>query len=114
MIVEAVMLMISCVLFIQMGLSEAIQDKLHFHSVVISCQKCMSFWCVLLFLLLNRQGFVFSIAASFVLSYAALWLSLLYDFLAALYNKFYERITKTYDAAESPDESEASDTDAVS
>ena len=114
MIAEAVMLTISCVLFIQMGLSEAIQDKLHFHSVVLSCVKCLNFWVVLLFMLINRQGFVVSITTSFVLSYAALWLSLLYDSLAVLYNKFYEHITKTDDAAESPDKPEASDTDAVS
>ena len=41
-----------------------------------------------------------SVAASFISAYVALWLALLYDALAVLYNYAYESITKTDDTAQ--------------
>ncbi len=94
MVKEVALITISAVLFVQMGLSSAIQDVLHFYFKIASCPKCATFWSVLAYCLLTRKGFVVSIAASFISAYVALWLSLLYDALALLYNYAYEYITE--------------------
>lgn len=98
---EAALIMVSCVLFVQMGLSEAVQDTLHIRVRVASCPKCLSWWICCAYLLVHDYGIVVSVAASFILSYAALWLALAYDALATLYNHAYTQITR--DAAESAD-----------
>lgn len=97
---EVALVTISAVLFVQMGLSEAIQQTLHFHSKILSCCRCCSFWSTLAYCLLTRNGIVVSVAASFICAYVALWLALLYDALAVLYTNAYESITKTDDAPE--------------
>ena len=112
---EAALLTTACVLFVQMGLADAIQARLHFRSVLLSCPKCCTFWSVLLLSMIQRQGPVQCVAASFICSYAALWLALLYDCLAALYNRIYDKITNQTDTEDSgsADDSEAGAADAV-
>ena len=109
MIREAALITLSCVLFVQMGLSEAIQDAIRVHVKIPSCPKCLSFWSVLAYLVLNGYGITESVAVSFLSSYCALWLSLLYDALARLYNYCYEAISETRAA----EDAEAADPDAV-
>ena len=94
---EAAILAISCVLFVNMGLSEAIQNEIRIRIDFLSCPKCLTFWSVLLLTILRQHGIVQCIATSFVFSYAAQWLCLLFDGLAVLYNKIYEHITKEND-----------------
>ena len=64
-------------------------------------------------LLIKGYDVVSVTAASFLSSYCALWLSLLYDILARRYNRIYERITETEDT-ESPDDPEETWDDEVS
>ena len=99
MIKEAAMLTTSCVLFISMGLSDAVQDTLRFRLKVLSCNKCMTFWTVLLYALVDKCGIIQAIAVSFLCSYCSMWLSLAIDGMTLLYNKAYELISKT-DASE--------------
>lgn len=93
MFTEAAQITLCCVLFIQMGLSDAVQKVCHVSLRIASCPRCLTFWACLISLIWRRYGFIESVAASFVASYCALWLSLLYDALAHLYNRFYEKIT---------------------
>ena len=95
MIYEVALLIISCVLFIQMGLSDTIQNIIKVNPVILSCPKCLTFWSVLLYCAINGYNIIISIATSFISSYIALWLVLLYDILAIKYNKCYESIEKT-------------------
>lgn len=95
MFTEVAMVTGSCVLFIQMGLSEAIQEFLSIKLRIISCPKCLTMWACLLFLLLNGTPLLVSIATSFICSYCALWLSLLYDLGAELYNEIYAKVLQT-------------------
>ena len=98
---DALLITVSCVLFVQMGLSDAIQDVLHLHIKPLSCPKCLAYWSTLAYLLLSGYGgFAEVMAASFLFSYFALWLALVYDALAILYNKLYEYISKTSGAPE--------------
>lgn len=119
MIREAALITTSCVLFIQMGLSGEIQERLGVQSRVLSCPKCMTFWSVLAWMLCARAGLVLSVAASFICAYAALWAALILDGLTALYNHLYDTITKTTDTSETPeaqpgDHDQEADTDEVS
>lgn len=92
---EAALVAVSCVLFVQMGLSGTVQEILHFKSRILSCPKCLTFWVVLAWELTHRVGLVVSIATSFILSYAALWSALILDGLTVLYNSLYDTITQT-------------------
>lgn len=102
---EAALLAVSCVLFVQMGLSGAIQETLHFKSQILSCPKCLTFWSVLVWNLAHNTPAVMSVAASFILSYAALWAALILDGLTVLYNSLYNAITETTE--DTPEDTEA-------
>lgn len=104
---EAALVAVSCVLFVQMGLSGAIQDAIRIKSRILSCPKCLTFWAVLAWELAHRAGLVSAVAASFILSYAALWVALILDGLAVLYNTLYETITETNTGAPSDPEAGA-------
>jgi len=96
------MVTISCVLFVNMGLSEAIQNLLHLKLRILSCPKCLTMWTCLAIFLLHRYDLVESIAVSFICSYLSLWLTLIYDGLSALYNNMYELFTETDTAKDNP------------
>lgn len=97
MLTEAALITISCVLFIQMGLADAIPKALHIRLKIVPCPKCLTFWVCLGWMVWHKYGLIQSVAASFLSSYCALWLALLYDALALLYNYMYEQITQTND-----------------
>lgn len=92
---DALLITVSAVLFVQMGLSAAIQQVLGIKSKVLSCVRCSTFWPVLAWSLLHRNPVIPSVAASFLCSYLALWLALLYDKMAVTYNKAYGKISTT-------------------
>ena len=100
MILEVALITVSCVLFIQMGLSEAVQGFLNIKVRMASCPKCLCFWVCLIHGLTHGYGFVVSIATSFIASYCAMWLALLYDSLAIIYNYYYEQITNNKDTSQ--------------
>ena len=97
MIRETALLATSCVLFVSMGLSAAIQETLHFKSKILSCPKCLTFWSVLIFNLLTGTRPVEAVAVSFISAYVALWAALLLDSITIIYNWFYEKITEPQD-----------------
>lgn len=118
---DALLITIACVLFVQMGLSEAIQGRLHFTSELLSCPRCCSFWANLAYFIIAGTPLVVTVSASFLCAYAALWLALGYDAAAALYNRAYEYISKTNGASTGANASDNNsdtitpcDTDAVS
>ena len=116
MIREAALITVSCVLFVQMGLSDAVQETLRFRSRIASCPKCCAFWCNLGYFLLTGHGVVASVAASFICSYCAMWLAMAYDAVAVLYNRIYESISKEAGATEDADTEQPSasgDSDAM-
>ena len=97
---DAALLTLSCVLFVQMGLSEAIQEKLGIRVQILSCVKCSTFWANLVYMLLCGRRLIDSVAAAFLCSYTALWLALLYDKGTLYYNKCYEKFTNQDTEAE--------------
>ena len=103
---EMAMVALSCILFVSMGLAQAIQDYIPFRLRVLTCPKCLTFWSVLAYNLITGQGVIRSIAVSFITAYIALWAALALDILTLLYNWIYEKITRNQSTAEA----EGSDT----
>lgn len=85
------MIIITSVLFNQLGLREAIESVIRYKFRIISCPKCCTFWCCFFYLIWNTKEVLFSITISFISCYVAIWLVLLIDFLTIKYNKFYEQ-----------------------
>ena len=92
MLKDAALITISVVLFVQMGLSEAIQDAIEVRFRILSCPKCASFWLVLGWSVIHGNPLIECVAVSFICSYSAMWLALVYDALAVLYNKAYGKV----------------------
>lgn len=91
---ETVMIALSCVLFVTMGLADAIQEYVPFRLRILTCPKCLTFWSSLLYNLIAGQGVIRSIAVSFIIAYIALWAALIMDAITVLYNYIYEKITR--------------------
>ena len=62
---------------------------------VLNCGKCLTFWSVLIFMVLSSENVIRSVAISLLASYTALWLELFEGFIDVLYNKVYEKIYST-------------------
>lgn len=83
----------SAVMFIHMGLGEAVERTLHFRLVLLHCMKCFTFWTTLGYsLLVAKLPCEASIALSFALSYASLWTDLALAKLSAIYENLYQRV----------------------
>jgi len=89
------MALVCSVLFIGMGLSGEIQRIAGISLKILNCPKCLTFWSALTILLLNRHPILPTVAASFIASYMAMWLTLAYDAATVKYNRLYEKITET-------------------
>ena len=99
---EAAQITVICVLFVQMGLVNAIGKLIHYEFRVLSCPKCLVFWASIGWHLLHSNPLLDTVFASFLSSYAALWLSLIYDYVATKYNQTYKKITDSAEAKSGP------------
>lgn len=94
---DIVALMLSSVMFIHMGLVDAIlrvyglKDK---NVPIITCPKCLTFQSVLWFLILTGHNIIHSVAISFLASYCAIWLDLLLGLMDMWYENIYNRISE--------------------
>ena len=88
---------------IHMGLVDAV---LKFYGMedkdipIIRCPKCLTFWSVLLFLVLTRHSVIHSLAMSFLASYVGIWLDLLLGIMDEWYEDIYKRISEGEEASE--------------
>ena len=101
MIYEAALITLSCVLFVQMGLADAVRNTLKIQSRIISCPKCLTFWSCIVYFIVRGNPIVTSVAASFISAFVSLWLSLAFDVIAAIYNSIYEQNNATPASAKS-------------
>ena len=97
---ELAMIALSCVLFVTMGLAEAIQEYVPFRLRILTCPKCLTFWSVLAYSLISGEGVVQSVATSFIIAYIALWAALILDAITLLYNYLYEKVTRNQGTSE--------------
>ena len=76
----------SAVMFVHMGLGEALCKTFRFNFILFLCPKCMAFWTVLGYsLLIIKLPIEMSAAVAFLLGYAAIWVDLLLGKLADAY-----------------------------
>lgn len=95
---DVVMLMFCIVMFNHMGLCEAIEEKIRYKFKIISCVKCGTFWCCLLYLLIFHfcySNLILYITTSFLLSYFAYWFELFLGYLTIFYRRFCDEIYST-------------------
>lgn len=111
---EVILLVVACVLFVNMGLSDAIQETLNIRFRIVSCVKCLCFWVSLIYLLVCRCRFVTAVGASFLLSYLALWADLGLSALNRKYNEIYKQLSKPKTAKEYPGKTAKTDSPNVS
>lgn len=74
-----------------LGLSEAIAKVF---AKVTRCPKCLTFWAVMLTLLLVSAHPIVAITLSMLCSYLSNWLGLLLMWLAKIYNMLWQRINE--------------------
>ena len=92
--IDVAMLVISCVLINHMGLIDSVEKIIKHEIPILNCIKCLTFWIVLIYLILNGFNVVISVATSFLLSYVAIWLEFLFGLIDILYENTYKRIYK--------------------
>lgn len=87
MIVGVAQILISCCLFIHLGLGEAIERVTHIHCFLFRCVKCMTFWSVLSYSISMDTNPITSITIAFLSAYLSLWVDLLLNKIAQWYEK---------------------------
>ena len=97
MFLDVAMLAFSCVTANHLGLVTAVEDTIGRKLPVLNCPKCCSFWVVLAYMAFSTHDLIASIAASFLVSYLALWLELGMGYVDTLYNRLYDTIYTTED-----------------
>lgn len=98
--IAVVLVAMCCVLAINMGLVDAIEETLHYKFRVLNCCKCLTFWSTLIVGLFQRGGILASVATAFICAYLALWLDLALSYLSKYYNRWYEKINAEADEAD--------------
>ena len=87
----ALIAMMVAVLAHHLGLSEAIANVV---SKIARCPKCLTFWLVLLVLMVTCENTVVAISLSLLCAYLSNWVGLLLMWLNKTYNKVWERLNK--------------------
>lgn len=88
MLATALIAMAMATLSHHLGLSEAMSKVI---SKVLKCPRCLSFWTVLLVLVLHRYNVFFAIGLSLLMAYLAIWSELLLGYLNQLYEKLWQK-----------------------
>lgn len=90
----ALLLMAIVVLFNHLGLRESVEGFVGYKFKVLGCSKCGTFWLSLISLIAEGTSLVESLALSFAMAYAALWLELLLAIMSKCYESTYDKISK--------------------
>lgn len=85
-------ILVSCCLFIHLGLGQAISKIIRIDFVLFRCPKCLAFWSILGYLLLSNEPIISSIAIAFICAYLALWIDLVLAIISEYYEKTYKGV----------------------
>jgi uncharacterized membrane protein YkvI len=95
---DVAMLVFTAVMINHLGLIEAVEKVIKHEIPIVNCCKCLSFWLVLAYMLINGYSVINSVATSFLCALAATWFELLLGVIDHYYMKIYENFyTKTTD-----------------
>ena len=86
-------ILLGCVLFIHLGLGDAISKVIKRCLSLFNCVKCFTFWTMLAYTALFFEwSFIKCVAVAFVSAYAALWIDLFFAKLSTKYEKWYKGV----------------------
>ena len=94
---EVVLITFSCVAANHLGLVAAVEGILKHSIPIVNCPKCLTFWTLMICGILERDNFFVTTATSFLFSYLATWLNLLFAIIDTQYNRIYDKIYSTTD-----------------
>lgn len=84
-------ILLCCVLFVHLGLGDAVSRIVRRNLSLFRCVKCTTFWAVLAYTLFFTEFEpVKCVALAFACSYVALWVDFLFSIIAILYEKYYK------------------------
>ena len=95
--IDIVLVLFSCVCANHLGLIGAIEGVVGYRIPIVNCSKCLSFWSVLSYCILQNTSIVQSLAIAFLIAYLSIWLELMMGFVDTLYLKLYEKVYSTRD-----------------
>lgn len=96
-------LLLCCVLFVHLGLGDAVGKVIRRNLSLFRCVKCFTFWTILAYTLFFAEfSPVKCVALAFACAYAALWIDMFFAKIAKWYEKWYKGV-----AAEECDDSSA-------
>lgn len=87
------LLLLCCVLFVHMGMGDAVSKVVRRGLSLFQCVKCTTFWVILAYtVFFTAADPVLCTALAFICSYIALWLDLLLSKFAVWYEKWYKGV----------------------
>lgn len=102
-----------CVAANHLGLIKAIEAVTKCHGLpIVSCPRCLSFWCTLLYGAINGYCVINTISVAFLGAWLAPWLELAMGYTDTFYYKGYDAIYNTKDDTASADGGQG-DTDSL-
>ena len=94
----AAMITVAAVLYLHLGMGETLSKMFHSNLYIFRCCKCVTFQCVLAYLLIMGYDIVVSITVAFVAAYISLWMDLGLTKLAGYYEKWSNEGVATEEA----------------
>lgn len=85
--------LLCCVLFVHMGLGDAVSGIIKRCASLFRCVKCTTFWAILAYtLFFANYNPIECLAIAFGCAYIALWIDLLFAKISMWYEKLYESV----------------------
>lgn len=85
--------LLCCVLFVHMGLGDAVSGIIKRNATLFRCVKCTTFWVILAYtLFLTEYKPVECITIAFACAYIALWVDLMFAKISMWYEKLYKGV----------------------
>lgn len=86
-------ILLCCVLFVHLGLGDAVSKVIKRCLSLFNCVKCFTFWNILAYTTLFLEwSFVKCMAVAFASAYAALWVDLIFAKISTMYEKWYKGV----------------------
>ena len=83
---------ISAVLINYLGLIETVEKLIRHKLPILNCPRCLTFWSVLIWLVINSHWHMaIIVATSFLASYLANWIELIFGLLDKVYEYIYQK-----------------------
>lgn len=92
---DVAMILFSCVAANHLGLVHAFEALAKRELPVVNCPRCLSFWCVLAWMVFSSNNITLSVATSFLCSALAPWVELMMGFTDKKFNELYDKIYTT-------------------